>query len=149
MITVSMPLYIEMGFKCKNRKPILDKDGNKIPRKYHLNLNNYRNWHYQTSNKLKAKYKEIAAKKLEILEMDKLGTPPYILHFILWRADKRKGDRSNPLSVHEKFFCDSMVELGYITDDNDLYIDSSRYSTGGVNKENPRVDILIEEIRHE
>ncbi len=144
MITISMPLFIEMGFKCKARKPILDKQGNKIPRKYHLNMNNYRNWHYQTSNKLKVRYKEIAEDRLMERGMDIIRNP-VDLSFFMYRGDNRKIDRSNVCSIHEKFFCDALVELGFITDDEDKYITSTHYYSGGLDKANPRVDIVIKE----
>ncbi len=144
MTTISMPLGIAMGFKCKDRKPILDKNGLKVPKMYYLNLNNYRNWHYQVSNNLKRKYKEIVERKFE--DIDFLSRiDPVELTFIMYRKDKRKVDRSNVLSVHEKFFCDALVELGYIKDDADKYISSSHYYSGGIEKENPRVDIIIKE----
>ena len=48
------------------------------------------------------------------------------------------------LSIHEKFFCDAMTEYGCIADDNDDYIKSTKYLSGGIDKENPRVEIIIE-----
>ena len=124
-----MPLGISMGVKKSKM--------------YYFNLNNYRNWHYQVSNELKKRYKDIASNKLE--EHD-ISFENVELTFIMYRKDKRKIDRANVLSVHEKFFCDSLVELGYITDDNDNHITSSHYYTGGVDKDNPRVDITIQEV---
>lgn len=143
MITISMPLFVAKGFVCKNRKPVLDKFGNKKPKKYHFNLNNYRNWHPHLSNELKKRYKDIAKHKLED-GFDSLEDP-IELTFIMYRGDKRKVDRANVLSIHEKFFCDALVELGFIQDDNDKYITSSHYYSGGVDKANPRVDIIIKE----
>ena len=68
------------------------------------------------------------------------------LNFILFNADKRKSDRANKLSVHEKFLCDAMVFYGCIQDDTDEFIIYSNYSSGKIDKKNPRVEILIEEI---
>lgn len=140
MISISMPLYISVGVRRKNRIAMLDKDGKKIPKNFHFNLNNYRNWHYQVSNNLKIAYKDIAEERLVLVCVE----PPIRLHFILWKKDKRKVDRANVLSIHEKFFCDALVELNYIPDDNDDYITSSHYYTGGIDKINPRVEIWIE-----
>lgn len=130
MISIPMPLYIRKGIKK--------------PKNFHFNLNNYRNWHYQVSNNLKIEYKDIAEEKLKIFRCEEWLEPPFRLHFVLWKKDKRKVDRANVLSVHEKFFCDALVELGYVTDDNDNYISSSHYYTGGVCKNDPRVDIYIQ-----
>ncbi len=130
MLRIDMPLYCRIGIKK--------------PKNHYFNLNNYRNWHYQVSNNLKKWYKEIAGAKLTD-ENAKVMCRPVQLTFILYRKDKRKGDRSNVLSVHEKFFCDALVELGYIGDDSDLHIDSTHYFTGGVDLKNPRVEIWVEE----
>ncbi len=130
MICISMPLYVRKGIKK--------------PKNFHFNLNNYRNWHYQVSNNLKIEYKKIAEDKLQIFRMHEWFDYPYRLHFVLWKKDKRKIDRANVLSIHEKFFCDALVELDYISDDNDNYISSGHYYTGGIDKVNPRVDIWIE-----
>ena len=55
-------------------------------------------------------------------------------------------DRSNVLSIHEKFLCDALTECGCIKDDNDSFLESSHYYTGNIDKENPRVDIDLKEI---
>lgn len=123
-IVVSMPLYIVTGVKKK--------------KKNYINLNQYRNWHFQLSNKLKIAYKDIAYPQIKDLSFQKIS-----LSFILYKGSNRKLDRSNVLSIHEKFFCDALVESGCIPDDNDDYIISTQYSTGGIDKSNPRVDIVI------
>ncbi len=128
-IVISMPLYIEMGVK-------------KIKR-FHINLNQYRNWHYQVNNNLKIKYKELAYPQVEGKSFNKIK-----LEFTLWKATKRKVDRSNVLSIHEKFFCDALVESGCLEDDNDNYLESSHYYTGGIDRENPRVEIRITEVSY-
>lgn len=130
-IKISMPLYVDIPYKRKQVKP----------KRYYFNLNNYRNWHVNVKNNIKKQYSEIARKKLVNIK----PKTPVILTFILWKKDKRKGDRSNVLSIHEKFFCDALVECGCIIDDNDTYIESSHYYTGGIDKENPRVEIIIQE----
>ncbi|KKL95388.1 hypothetical protein LCGC14_1855120 [marine sediment metagenome] len=144
MITISMPLYVIHGFVCKKRKRVLDKHGKPKPRKYHFNLNNYRNWNPHLSNELKKMYKDITERKLNDA---KFLAPlnPVELTFVMYRGDKRKVDRANVLSIHEKFFCDALVELGYMGDDNDKFITSSHYYSGGLDRENPRVDIIIKE----
>ena len=128
-IVVSMPLFVTTGKK-------------KITKQY-INLNNYRNWHFLVSNDIKKKYKDIAweqVRKLKILNQ-------ISLEFIIFKADNRIGDRANVLSIHEKFFCDALTELGCIQDDNDNYITQTTYRSGGVDKTNPRVEIHITEIK--
>jgi len=55
-------------------------------------------------------------------------------------------DISNVLSIHDKFFCDALVELGKLPDDNYKYIPEVKYVFREVDKLNPRVDIYIDPI---
>lgn len=130
---ISMPLYFDMGISRRTKKP----------NRYYINLNNYHTWHFQVRNKLKIKYKEVLALKVKDVVLGKKTA----LNFILHRGDKRKVDRANILSIHEKFFCDGLVECGCIKDDDDSYIESTHYYTGAIDKENPRVDIELVEWR--
>ena len=108
-------------------------------KRYYLNLNNYRNWHYQTSNAIKTKYCE----SLESILKDVKLSTPIELHFILWNGSKRKIDRANIISIVEKNLCDALTHYKCIEDDSDDYISSSHYITGGIDKENPRCDVII------
>lgn len=127
MINISLPLAVQIGKK-----------------KYRINLNNYRNWHYIVSNKIKQEYKRLIAPQLEGLKFDKVE-----LHFTLYKASKRKLDRANVLCISEKFASDALVECGVIEDDNDQFVKSTHYYTGGIDKENPRVILTIKPINHD
>ncbi|MDD4601504.1 MAG: hypothetical protein PHQ46_10700 [Negativicutes bacterium] len=124
---LTSPLYVDLPRKTKKDKRV------------YLNLNVYPNLHYQTYNQAKIAYKEELKNQLEGL---KLKTP-IRLNFTLWRKDRRVGDRANVLAVVEKFFNDALKEWGCIEDDNDGFIVGETYRTGGVDKNNPRVDIEI------
>ncbi len=128
-VTISMPLSLQLGKSSKSKV-------------YHINLNNYRKWHFQTSNPLTKKYKLYAFPQIHKLRFHK----KIKLEFVMWRGDKRRIDRANVLSIHEKFFCDALVETGCIRDDDDEWIESTLYRTGGIDMNNPRVDIIITEI---
>lgn len=56
-------------------------------------------------------------------------------------------DLGNVLSIHDKFFCDALVDLGKLPDDNYHFIPSIAFHMGEVNKLNPRVDIEIQPIQ--
>jgi len=114
----------------------------KADRKVYINLNGYRNWHFQISNKLKHLYCE----SMEEYLSKKKFNPPISLTFILYKSSKRRIDRSNILSITEKFFCDALTFYKCLPDDNDNYIQETIYKTGGIDKENPRVDIIIKEL---
>lgn len=114
----------------------------KLGKKYHLNLNNYRNWQSAVSNNLKKKYKEIVSSQL----IGKKLKAPVEIKFTYIKGQNRKVDRANVLSVHEKFFCDALVECGCLPDDNDLYISKTTYVSNGVDPGNGRVEIEITEV---
>lgn len=124
----------------KYTAPLYVVKGVKKPKNVYFNLNNYRNWNHFLSNDLKIQYKELLKEQLK----RKKYIHPIKLTFILWKKSNRKIDRANPLSIHEKFFCDALQEYGCIPDDNDEYITQTTYKTGGLDRENPRVEIIIE-----
>jgi hypothetical protein len=107
-----------------------------------LNLNNYRNTHFQTLNKTKVAYKNLMCSQIQSL-------PQYSRAFItytLYPKTKRKCDVSNICSVHDKYFCDALSELGKIPDDNYDYVPYVFYTFGEIDKDNPRVEIQIKEL---
>ena len=124
---IEVPLFVILPRKTKDDKKVI------------INLNYYRNWHFQISNQVKEKYKEQLEDKLKGLKFkDHIK-----LHFILYQGSKRRVDRANVLSIHEKFFCDALTAYGCLKDDNDNFIEETKYTSGGVDKENPRVEIFI------
>lgn len=127
--TFIAPLYLILAKSIKGKK-------------YHLNLNNYRNWRSAVSNNLKKKYKEVVSSQLKGIKLK----APVEIKFTYIKSQNRKVDRANVLSVHEKFFCDALVECGCLLDDNDLYIKKTTYISKGVEAGNGRVEIEITEI---
>jgi len=91
--------------------------GNK---KFALNLNVYRNAHYQVLNKAKIIFKNqllINHPELYRIKADRIEIEYYIE-----RCDYRKFDTMNIISIVDKFFCDALVEAGCIPDDNYNYV---------------------------
>ena len=108
-------------------------------KKFILNLNNYRNLHYMASNKAKIQYKkDIDSQLAQLYTFGKIS-----LVYILFPVTKRKTDISNVLSIHDKFFCDALVERKIIKDDDYNIISEVTYKFGCVDKNNPRVEIEI------
>lgn len=107
-----------------------------------INLNQYRNTHYQSLNKLKKEYKEFLRSQIEQLN-------PFSrvrLSFHVYAADNRKFDLGNVTAIHEKFFLDALVELGKLPDDNIDYCPECHTYFMGVDKDLPRVEIIVEEL---
>lgn len=126
-----MPLCFETGVNKKVKR--------------YINMNAANTWHFQVKNQVKKLYETHAWEKIHKMRFNKRIK----LELVLWKKDKRLGDRSNVLCMHEKFFCDALTKSGCIIDDNDIYIESTFYRTGGIDKLNPRVDIIITEVELE
>lgn len=52
-------------------------------------------------------------------------------------------DTNNVLSVQDKFFLDTLVNNGVLDDDGPKYIKHTMFKYGGIDKNNPRVDVII------
>ena len=106
MIKIISPTYVILPRKTKADKKI------------YLNLNQYRNMHYQISNQAKRIYNDQMEEQLSKL---KLQTPINMV-YSLKRKGKRIVDSMNYYAIISKFFCDSLTHYGCIPDDSDEYI---------------------------
>jgi len=111
-------------------------------KKFILNLNNYRNAHYRTL----ASAKKIYADNL----VDRISHPKYeepvVLTYTYYAKSKRRLDVSNPCSIIDKFTCDALVKAGVLEDDSSKQIKKVVYKYGGIEKENPRCELVIKKI---
>ena len=114
------------------RKTMKDK-------KIHLNFNVMKNQHYLVYNQAKQLFKDEMAKQLDGVKFDK----PIEISYTFYKGSNRRVDRNNFIFIIDKFFCDALTELGCIPDDNDDFIIASHNYSGGLDRENPRVDIEI------
>lgn len=104
-----------------------------------LNLNNYRNTHFRSLNASKITYKKTVESQIkELPNFTKIK-----VHYTLFPASHRRTDLGNPVSIHKKYFEDALVEFGKIEDDDYFHITYNSESFGGVDKDNPRVEIEI------
>lgn len=107
-----------------------------------LNLNNYRNTHFFVLNKAKIVYKEMMQEQLSKLNKYK----KIRIKYTLYPKTNHLTDIGNVTSIHQKLFEDALVETGLLEDDNYLFIIGSTQAFGEIDKDNPRVEIEIEEI---
>jgi hypothetical protein len=111
-------------------------------KKFILNLNNYRNAHYRTL----ASAKKIYADNL----VDRISHPKYeepvVLIYTYYAKSKRRLDVSNPCSIIDKFTCDALVKAEVLEDDSSKQIKQVIYKYGGIDKENPRCELVIKKI---
>ena len=108
-------------------------------KKHILNLNTFRNTHYRVLNNAKISYKEtMKSKILNLKDYKKL-----LIIYKVFKGDRRRFDFGNILSIHHKFFEDALVELGKLPDDKASNIPMVVYLNGGIDVENPRVEIYL------
>lgn len=111
-------------------------------RKFILNLNQYRNTHYRVTNNAKIKYKEFMKSQI-VKYKKKLGQSLFI--YTVYKGDKRNFDIGNVCAIHQKFFEDALVELGLMDDDKFSIIPMVMFVYGGIDKDNPHVEIEVVE----
>lgn len=123
-----------------------------IPRKtkedkvFILNLNIYRNTHHMTLNQAKVAYKEQVRDALSICDNPKLAEGPYKFTYTVFPATKRAFDLGNVLPIIQKFCDDALIDLGVIKDDNWNVVREIDYRFGEIDKENPRVELVITSV---
>lgn len=116
----------------------------KIPvgKKYfNLNMNEYRNKHFRILSKAKNNHFDVI--KHQVRKIKPVDEPIKIT-FVLWKEGGRKRDVSNVCSVVDKFVCDALVKLNKIPDDCHEFIPQVEYLYGGIDRKNPRCDVIIE-----
>jgi len=111
---------------------------------FQLNLNYYRNAHYQVLNKAKVKFKENVFSKYP--EIKSMGQAYEIsLEYTVVPHNKRKFDTGNLISIVEKFFLDALTESGIIADDHYTIVKESKTNpVDKINELNKNKKIIIE-----
>lgn len=107
-----------------------------------LNINNYRNAHYRTLNDAKKKYKELIWYLIPRTKYDK----PVELIYTYYHPRKGRVDIANVCSIIDKFTSDVLSEKNIIKDDNSEHLKRVTYQWGGVDKNNPRCELIIKTI---
>jgi len=126
-MTISLPLFVDIPRKTKKDKRV------------YINLNNYRNIHYIVSNQAKILFKQqVLPQILWLPKMDKIT-----IEYILFPKTQRRCDLDNMCCVIHKFFCDALVEIEKLPDDNYDHVVGLGFVFGAVDKNNPRVEANI------
>ena len=123
MEVINFPLTVMVG-----RKP------------FSLNLNKFRNTHYAVLAKAKENYKSLV--KLPKAHYDKVR-----LEYTLFPKTKRRLDVSNVCSIVDKFASDMLVDAGILDDDNFDIVVEVVYRFGCIDKDNPRCELKVVELR--
>jgi len=135
---LDLPLYT--GGKTKVLKSGKET---KPTKKYWLTLNNYRNWHFQVANGTKINFKKDIEDQIDPLPDLSLLWGRIHLRYTLFPPNRAKRDLTNSVSVIDKYFADALVELGKLKEDTCEYIPEVSCIFGGVDKHNPRMEVVI------
>ena len=128
MINLVSPIYWVQSFKTKKDRVWL------------VGMNNYRNWHYHTSNKFKIEFEEIFKEQLpNVLIEDK-----FVVYMKLFY--KRVCDGSNIVPLIEKVLLDVLQKEGIILNDNVKYHVGTNWIVARQDKANPRIEITIKPV---
>lgn len=127
MIKVTLPVYYELVYKTKPNKTLL------------VGLNMYRNAHFHLQNKVKQHYAAIVTNQVT-------GSTPIVGRFRVsytYYYKSSVSDLGNVCSLSSKVLLDALQELNLIQQDNVQYCIEEVYRVGGLDKLNPRVEILL------
>ena len=130
-MTIVLPIYYIQEFKTKANKTHL------------VGMNLYRNAHHFLQNAMKKYFQELVLEQLPTVEQQlKQFTVNYKVYY-----KSPVCDGSNIVALIEKFYLDAIKTHGLISDDNVNYHVGSTWSVAGQDKENPRIEIAIKEIK--
>jgi|TARA_R110000744_G_scaffold2627_3_gene10461 Holliday junction resolvase RusA-like endonuclease len=130
MIKLICPLYIVLERKTKPDKKIF------------VNMNTYRNLHFQINNQVKVKYKELLKEQLVGV---KIKTPVEITYKV-YKARNNNLDKMNVVSITSKYLLDAITEFGCWTDDNDDFVKTETIMPTELDRDKPRVEVFIKSI---
>ncbi len=108
-------------------------------KKFMINLNPYRNSHYQVLNRAKDEYKRMMHNEIaDLPKMERVS-----LNYEVYVGDNRIHDGMNIVSITSKFFLDALVAYGKLKDDNMKIVCHEEWNYGGYDKGRARVMIYI------
>lgn len=123
--------------------PIMLEAGVRKKKNFFLNLNQYNKWHFQDKNQLKKLFKIHILR--EVRELQPVSSCK--ITYTIFYPTNRKFDLDNVGSVVSKFTHDVLTEAGILVDDNYSILKELSYKFGGIDKNNPRCEVTIEELK--
>lgn len=123
MWTISLPVAVAVSSK----------------KKFNLNLNWYRNAHFQVLNKAKAEFERVVGPLLRgVPKLDRIT-----LEYVHFHGSGTVPDTNNVCTVADKFFADTLVSRGILQDDHPKYLTKTTFRFGGIDRKNPRIEVTI------
>ena len=112
-----------------------------------LNLNNYRGTHYRVLTNAKSNFQDIVINMDLRQQLRGMYLNPIRVTYTYYPASNRKYDSMNVASIIDKFLMDALVKSDVIRDDNYKLVLWPNFIHGRVDRDNPRCDVSIEEIK--
>ena len=114
-----------------------------VPSKtYLMGMNWYNKANYHVSNKCKKHYHELV---INLLKDYPNTYNQFKVEYTLYYKNPTS-DGGNIIGVIEKFFLDGLIHAGIISNDNVKFHLGSSWTIGGQDRDNPRVEISIQEV---
>lgn len=130
MIKLLLPVYYTQEYKTKKDKTFL------------VSLNWYRNAHYHIQNTVKKYYHEVVTEQLNENEAIQ-GKYKVTYNYFYKNA---ASDMTNVTPMCSKWINDALQENNIVINDNVKYLVEEIHKVAGVDKDNPRCEVLIEEV---
>ena len=130
MISLDLPIYYTFVKKTKKVNKVL------------VGMNWYRNAHFRSSNQVKQHYHKLIYSKIK---QDQKIKGKYMLTYLLYPSNINS-DLMNVVSVIDKFLNDALQDCGVVVNDNIKFYKHMIATVKEIDKINPRIEIIIEEM---
>jgi Holliday junction resolvase RusA-like endonuclease len=107
-----------------------------------VSLNWYRNAHYHVQNAVKKYFHELIEKQLDC----NISIPGEYQITYTYFYKNSSSDMTNVTPMCSKWINDALQALGVVINDNVQYLVKEVHLVAGVDKENPRCEIIIEKF---
>jgi hypothetical protein len=109
-----------------------------------INLNVYRNAHFQVLDKAKKEFKRVVKPLLKsVPRLEQCS-----LEYTYYHGKGKESDTNNVCAVADKFFCDTLVSAGVLLDDGPKYVRVTTFLPGGRDRDDPRIEVTIRSLTH-
>jgi len=130
MIKIISPLYIDLP-RVRTK-----------PKRVYLNMNAYGNTNTFTNNEVKKAYLESIREQIG----GKVIQTPVEITYRVYKQSKRRLDKMNIVAVTSKYLLDALTNLECWIDDNDDFVKTETILPTILDRDNPRVEIIITSI---
>jgi len=130
MIKIISPLYIDLP-RVRTK-----------PKRVYLNMNAYGNTNTFTNNEVKKAYLEAIREQIG----GKVIQTPVEITYRVYKQSKRRLDKMNIVAVTSKYLLDALTNLECWIDDNDDFVKTETILPTILDRDNPRVEIIITSI---